>query len=167
MTLLIADAGPLIALARIERLELLKEMYGSVIMPPKVYAEFEIGSDRPGAQRLNSAILEGWLQVVQIDQTLLPVISASVDEGEAEAITLAIARNPEHPQLLIDDRRGRLVAKHHNLRVIGTAGIILAARKCGLLQQVKPILGQLRDAGYRISVPLCNKILELAGEPID
>ena len=164
MTLLIADAGPLIALARIEKLDLLEKMYGSLIMPAKVYAELEVDSNRPGARALRVAITEGLLQVEELNRMPLAVISASVDEGEAEAITLAISRNDEHPQLLIDDRKGRLVAKHHNIKVIGTAGILLAAHKRGFLHEIGPVLDQLREAGYRLSVPLCQKILELAGE---
>lgn len=164
MSLVIADAGPLIALARIEKLELLKKLYGSVIIPGKVHSELEIGSNRPGAERLELAISEGWLITVKIDHTPLATISDSVDEGEAEAITLAIARNTEHPQLLIDDRKGRLVAKHHNIKIIGTAGILLTAHQLGFLQQIKPILDQLLKTGYRMSVPLCKKVLKLAGE---
>ena len=164
MTLLIADAGPLIAFARIEKLELLQDLYGTVIIPGKVHEELAIGSNRPGAQRLGLAISQGWLQVVAVDHRPLPAISALVDEGEAEAITLAISRSSDFPQLLIDDRRGRSVAKHHDIKIIGTAGILLTAHKRGLLPEVKPVLDQLCKAGYRLSFSLCQKIIATAAK---
>ena len=164
MSLLIADAGPLIALAKIEKLELLKQLYGTVTIPQQVYSELEIGSNRPGAKALEQALLIGLLISVKTKYPPIAIISESVDAGEAEAITLAIEQKSDCPQLLIDDRKGRLVAKHHNIIVIGTAGILLIAKKQGLLVQIKPVLEQLLNVGYRISDPLCNKILQLAGE---
>jgi len=164
MTLLIADAGPLIGLARIERLFLLQEIFGTVIIPPKVCSELAIKDNRPGALRLDAAINDGWLKVVDLEEKPLPAISRSVDEGEAEAITLAISMKSKHPQLLIDDRRGRLVAKHHRIKIIGTAGVLLLAHKHRLLPKLEPILEELRAVGYRLSISLCRKILDKAGE---
>jgi len=164
MSLLIADAGPLIALAKIKKLKILQELYGTIIIPQKVYSELEIGANMPGSQRLEQAILEGWLKTVKIKHQPTSIIRDSIDEGEAEAITLAIECKSEYPQLLIDDRKGRQVAKHHCIKVIGTAGILLIAKKRGLLTQIKPVFAQLLKVGYRISDPLCKKILQLAAE---
>jgi len=164
MSILIADAGPLIALAKIKKLDVLQGLYGTIIVPEKVYSEFEIDSNRAGSQHLEKAVLKGWIKIVKIKHPPISIISDSIDEGEAEAITLAIENKTKYPQLLIDDRKGRLVAKHHDIKIIGTAGILLMAKKEELLLQVKPVLTQLLKVGYRISAPLCKKILLLAGE---
>ena len=85
-----------------------------------------------------------------------------VDAGEAEAICLAIE---QHARLLIiDDKKGRKAAKKHGIRIIGTGGILVVAKKKGLLVKVSPILEDLAGVGYRLSPMLCHRILELAGE---
>lgn len=85
------------------------------------------------------------------------------DLGEAEAIALAEA----HPdaRLLIDERRGRRVARSLNLRVTGTAGVLLAAKGAGLVPQVRPLLDALvDDHGLHLSAALRAAILREAGE---
>ena len=164
MSLFVADAGPLIALARVKQLSLLKKLFRVVVIPEKVYSELEVNSNRPGAQYLSLALNEGWLHTTKINSPPSASISKSVDEGEAEAIALAMSHSSDRPLLLIDDRKGRLVAKHHKIKIIGTAGVLVLAHQKGLLKENKPVLEQLLINGYRLSTPLCKQVLKLTGE---
>ena len=66
--------------------------------------------------------------------------------------------------LLIDERKGRAIASRRGVPVVGIAGVLLAAKKRGLIDVVVPILKNLEQAGYRISAGLTKEITRLAGE---
>lgn len=159
----VADAGPLIGMARVGHLSLLQGLYGGVLIPPRVFEELRISSNKPGAKAISEAVHTGWIKVVEIKtgrnsnvQTLL------IDAGEADAIQLAIEQNAN--LLLMDDKRGRKVAKCRGIRVIGTGGVLINAKKARLLSEVTPILDELALVGYRLSPDLCRRIIELANE---
>ncbi|MGA8260622.1 MAG: DUF3368 domain-containing protein [Arenicellales bacterium] len=168
MGIIVADASPLIGLARAGRLELLQRLYGSVWIPPAVRDELQIGSQRPGASRLESALTSGWLKVHGLPgstDTTLTQLAPIVDAGEAEAIVLA-----EHIDcrfLLIDDRQGRSIAKRRGVPVVGVAGILLAAKYHGLIDAVLPVIRELGQEGYRLSSRLMREIARLADETME
>ncbi|MFQ5854703.1 MAG: DUF3368 domain-containing protein [Anaerolineae bacterium] len=119
----VANAGPLISLARIGQLGLLQELYDEVVVPPSVHQEVTGDPGQAGAQELAQA---SWLRVVEVeDQTAVEVLRFSLDLGESEAIVLA----RELPAtLLIDERRGRTTATALGLTKTGTVGVLLAAK---------------------------------------
>ena len=91
----VADTGPLIALARVERLELLQQRYGRVVVPPAVHAELALDSDGPGARVLSGAFNAGWLTVGSVTNSgLVRELARLLDPGEAEAIALAEQEAP-------------------------------------------------------------------------
>lgn len=111
---------------------------------------------------LGKALDDGWLSVATPAGGVESLyFNRALDRGESEAIRLAEERDAI---LLIDDRRGRAAAKHRALRVIGTGGILLAAKKRGVLEDVGPVLVDLAKAGYRLSSGLVERILQMAGE---
>lgn len=157
-----ADASPLILLARAGYLDLLRELYLQVWIPPSVADEsFRDVPTRPGAAAL-AAIADDWLQeVVPTDDALTESLLHEVDAGEAAAISLAV----EHGLLLlIDDRDGRRVANTMAVRIIGTAGVLMDAKRAGLLPEIRPALDSLRAEGLRLSAVLYQRILADAGE---
>jgi predicted nucleic acid-binding protein len=160
--MVVADAGPLIALARTGHLHLLRDILGVVEIPVAVEIELRIESDLPGATCLRQAVrVERWLYTCE-PRSCTSDLSLAVGSGEAAAILLAEERKA---LLLIDDRRGRKAAAERGIVCIGTGRILLEAKRRGLLTHVAPVLSELVECGYRIAPALRERILSLAREP--
>lgn len=163
--IVVADAGPLIALARIEHLSLLFALYGSVVVPEAVLAELCVESDRAGARALSAALAEGVIEPrapsrsCEADMASLGLL---LDAGESAAILLA--QETQCRFLLIDERRGRQIARRLGIPVVGLAGVLLAAKQKALLESVGSVLAALSRQGYRLSDALVAEVLRLAGE---
>lgn len=166
--IVVADAGPLIGLGRVGGLNLLRDLYEKILIPPAVQHEPCLDSGRPAAAHCAQAIAEGWLQVRAPSLPSAPSRSELMlvlDPGEAEAMLLA--EEVECRFLLIDERKGRAVAKRRGIPVVGVAGVLLAARKRRLIDAVLPILKSLEPGGYRLSSELVQEIAGFAGENHD
>ena len=161
--MIVADASPLIGLARLDRLFILRQLYQTVLVPPRVLTELSIESDLPGARRLGTALAEDWLRSAPLERSdELTVLYDLLDAGEAEAILLAAERTGS--LLLIDDRRGRMVARARGIPVVGTGGALLLAKRKGLIDRLRPEIDRLAEVGYRLSPALRARLLDLAGE---
>jgi predicted nucleic acid-binding protein len=160
--IVVSDASPLISLAAIRRLGLLRELYGEVQIPQEVRRE--IGSLQDGSSADPSTGLPDWIVSSAIrDQVLVRALGETLDQGEAEAIVLTIELGAD--LLLMDERRGRQAAKRLNLNVVGVLGVLLEAKSKGILQEVRPVLDELLNrAGFRISRLLHDEVLRLADE---
>ena len=90
------------------------------------------------------------------------ILQLLLDEGEAEAIVLALEANVS--LVLLDDREARLQAKRLEFRVVGTLGILLRAKKLGLIKSLREELNKLKETGFRISESLEEEALKAAGE---
>ncbi len=141
----------MIGLERIGHRELLRELFGRVIIPPAVRREL-------GPSRLPEWIVERAL-THPIDRR---VLAARLDPGEREAIALALELGAG--RLLLDDRAGRRLARALGLRIAGTAGLLLTAKRAGLLPEVRSDLEALRASGFRLSAGVVEAILVEAGE---
>ena len=86
----------------------------------------------------------------------------NLDPGESEALALYWETGADF--LLIDERRGRVIAQRHDIRTIGTLGILLSSKQRGFITSVKPFLELLAENGFRISDILYQQILDRAGE---
>lgn len=158
----VADAGPLIGLARAGHLEVLKDLYGEVCVPPTVKGELCLDDNRPGSRQLRMAFSRGWISEVELSKPVEDSLLLVVDPGEAEAIQLAGEIDLRF--LLIDESRGRRLARRRGVRVVGTGGVLLAAKERGFVEQIAPVLDSLRRNGYRLATPLHRELLRLAGE---
>lgn len=159
--IVVANAGPLIALAQIGQLEILPALYGEIHIPPAVRREvLAYGRERPGAAEISTA---SWIRVNPIrDRTAVQLLLERLDAGESAAIVLAIEM--EADLLLIDEARGRRVAEARDVRKTGTVGTLIAAKRQGLLPAVTPLLDSLRASGFRLSDDLYRGARLLAGE---
>ena len=159
----IADTGPLIALARIGQLDLLRRLYGRVVVPPAVHTELAIDSNRPGAKALAGVFVAGWVVIEAVtDSSVRWELDQLLGPGEAQAI--ALAEQEDVRFLLIDDARGRRTARSRGIPVVGVAGMLLVAKSRGELAAVGPVLDRLSSAGYRLSPLLVAGTLARAGE---
>ena len=158
----VSDASPLINLARIDKLDLLPRLYGELHLPEAVWQEVVIqGAGQPGAQEIQEA---SWIKRHAVaNRPLVQALEQELDAGEAEAIALALELQAE--LLLMDERLGREVARHLGLRYIGLIGVLLEAKRTGLISALKPHLDALRDtAGFRVSEALYKRVLQDEGE---
>jgi len=146
------------------RLDILQTMFGQIIIPQAVYDE-TTGSSFPDSQVVLQAISSGWLQVRRVS-TIAREISLTLDEGEREAIALAIATGEQ--RILLDEREARQVAQSLGLQVIGTLGILLLAKNQQIIPQVQPLLDAMIDtAQYWVNSTLYQQVLRQAGEFVD
>ena len=157
----IADAGSVIALAKIKRLGLLKRLFGSIGVTAVVAGELRLGTTAPGAAELDKAIDSGWL--VRLAPPRVKVSEHRIlDAGEASCLA-AVAAAPG-ALLLIDERLGRSEAKRLGIAYMGTAGVLCAAKDLDYLKAVRPVLEDLLAAGYFLSDSVIDDACKRAGE---
>ncbi|MBD0321652.1 MAG: DUF3368 domain-containing protein [Gemmatimonadetes bacterium] len=160
--IVVSDASPLIALATIGELGLLRRLYDEIVVPEAVYRE--VASTRPSAPGAAEFRAASWVRTHAVQNRLLVnALSLQLDVGEAEAIALAVELNAE--LLLIDERRGRTAATRLGRRVVGVLGALVEAKQRKFVLEVRPLLDRLAvDAGFRISPELRARVMETAGE---
>lgn len=162
VNIVVADTGPLIALAKIDLLDYLADCFQTIYITDAVLSEATIDLTKPGAIAINDAINKGMLHVESVSLSVeLSKLLIVLDLGEAESIMLAGSKGAI---ILIDEKRGRQVAKNNKLRVTGTAAILIMLKQQSKISAVKPYLGKLRNAGYRFSDSLVTEVLSRVGE---
>ncbi len=160
--LVVCDSGPLIYLGATGYLWLLRELYGEILSPPEVMHEVTVaGAGEPGAAEVAAC---AFLRIERIagEDAVWSTLSRELDAGEAA--TLALARALRADLVLMDERKGRLIARSLGLRVRGTLGVVLEAKRAGRLPSVQAALQALRAAGLWMSDELVKETLALAGE---
>ncbi len=161
-TRIVADAGPLIVLARTGHLDVLERQFAPIVMPHAIHAECTAAPGKPGALAIEAAIQQGRI-VVQAPARLrdVPLGPRVIDKGETEGILLALELGSP---ILLDDKSARQAAKAAGLAVIGTAGLLLAGKMRGIVPAVAPVLEAFSRHGYHLSAELVAAVLERAGE---
>ena len=158
--IVISNTTPLIGLALLCRFDLLKTLFREITMPSAVYNEIVVkGAGRIGANELANSVNDGWVHVKDVLSTpVLAALKVDLDEGESEAIALALEQHTD--LLLMDERKGRAKAKALGLEVTGTIGILLLARENGIAIDLRSELEQLRNHGFRIGDSLIQQIIK-------
>ena len=145
----VTNSTCLIGLERIERLDILPQVFNTVFAPPAVAKEVRKSLD--------------WLKVQAVaNPSVVIALRTQMDEGEAEAIALALEL--ENVLLILDDKKARRVAQQMRMKVIGTVGMLLKAKRQGVIAEVKPLLLKLTEADFRISQGIIQEALRLSGE---
>ena len=159
MPKVVSNTTPIISLLKIGKLEILKDLYDEIYIPQEVFNEIEAGKHKK--YYLNLLTFE-WIKIEQIQDRKSIAYLLDLDKGEAEAIVLAT--ESEADLILLDESLGRFHAKHAGLRVTGTIGILVKAKKQGLISELKPLILELKEKGVWLSESLIERILELANE---
>lgn len=159
---MVADSGPLIASSMIGQLDLLAGLYSQVIVPRAVYDEVVVrGAGLPGSAELANAT---WVQVrgeVREDALFRGLVE-TLDAGEAAALALAVQVSAD--LVLLDDLRGRKTARRLGLKVRGSLGVLVEAKRAGLIGSVAPLLDALAMQGIWFSDEVRRRALSEAGE---
>jgi hypothetical protein len=150
--IVVADTSPLIGLQRIDRLDLLRDLFGEVLVPPAVMDEFVRRASPPA-----------WLVERQPPVPLDSRASATpLGSGEREAIALALHVGVDW--IVLDDEAGRRVAATLGLPVIGTLGVVLLAKQEGVIDAVRPLVDALTAVNFHLSPQLVARMLRDADE---
>jgi len=160
---IVADTGPIIGLAKIGKIFLLKRIAEETLIPPMVHKEI-FGKVGIESSQIDQAIddfirIEG---VMSLDQPTENVL-AGLGEGEKEVIALAYKLEKDI-MVLIDDRAGRDVAKKLNIPTTGLIGLLLISKEKGLVENVGDLINDLRNKGYWLSDDIIDIARRLAGE---
>ena len=158
--LVVSNTTPVSNFIRIGRLALLGQVFGRIAIPTQVAEELDRGEhvlgrwrEAPGADCLSVLAPQ--------DGPFLHQLSLQLDVGEAGAIALAVEH---HALVLLDEVAARKVATHHRLRLTGTLGALVEAKRLQLVPSVRPLLEALDREGFHVSTNLRARVLREAGE---
>jgi predicted nucleic acid-binding protein len=155
--MIVSNTSPLIALAAIKQLELLRLLFERIVIPPAVRAEVQ---NAPARAALEAA---DWI-IIQPPRDVFAVrlLGETLDAGESEAIVLAQELGADW--LLLDEHVARRKAASAGLHVVGTLGLLLMGKQAGHLPALKPWLELLQQTDFRADAELYAQMLALAGE---
>lgn len=153
----LSNTTPLINLVGVRLLDLLPGLYGTVLIPDLVRDEYNAGKNAtdPDLDRLS------WLTVVPAGPRD-PALPTQLGAGEAATLTLAISLQAR--AVLLDEAYGRRIARQCRLPVVGSLGVLLAAKQAGLIPVVCPVIDEMIRQGRRISARLRAQVLRAAHE---
>ncbi len=152
--IVVSDTSPITSLLSVNLINLLEQMFQSVFIPEAVFNELKHEHDE----------LPSFLHIGRvIDTDRVSYLERELDKGEAEAIVLAIEKQADI--LLMDEKKGRLIAEHEGVSIIGLIGVLVAAKRKEIIRNVREVLDKLeQQAGFRVSQSLRNHILSSVGE---
>jgi predicted nucleic acid-binding protein len=157
----VSNTSPLQYLHQLGLLDLLPRLVGRIIVPEAVVEELEagraLGHDLPEVASLD------WVNA----RTPAPsqqAFSPDLGRGETDVLRLALESPAGEVTVLLDDMRAREAAERHGLKFTGTLGVLLEAKRVGLLPEVKPHLDRLDELGFRLARLTRAAVLKLAGE---
>jgi len=155
--MIVSDTGPLAVLFKANLLFILKEVHEEVLVPRAVERELKRKPEGNVIFRENP-----WIKAAEVkDIELVRALMLMVDEGEAEAIALALESGA---WILIDERRGRRSARALGLEIRGTIGLFIEAKKEGVIKSVKACIDELLEVGYYLDNNLIEEAYRKAGE---
>ena len=155
----ISNTTPILSLLKINKLDLLKELYEKVTIPFAVFQEIENGKEKQYYQDLT---LLSWIEIAEIKNPESRAYFTDLDSGEAEVLILAKEQNAD--LVIMDEIMGRRFAKQLEFNLTGTIGILLKAKEKGLINSVSELLTELKEKGTWLNPKLISSIRKLSKE---
>jgi predicted nucleic acid-binding protein len=156
----IVNSTPLIVLCGIGRLYILKDMYEEIFIPYAVFREVTAKEDSVCVQ-IRSA--RSWIRVEEIkDHSEKKMYKAKLHDGEVEVMILAQEQKAD--LIILDDNAAKKTAKYLGLTVTGTLGVLVKAKRQGIIEEVRPILSEMKQNGFYIGRAVERMVLDQAGE---
>jgi predicted nucleic acid-binding protein len=150
MRTIITDTSCLILYDKINELDILRRTFSSLIVTPQVAEEF--GDELPD-----------WIKVEPIRDT--EQYTQLIDDlGQGEASSIVLAQEIPGSLLIIDEKRGRRVAKRLRIEIIGSLGLLLKAKQKGIIKTVESILVKIEQTNFRVSKVLKEELMRRANE---
>jgi len=159
MRRVISNTTPILSLLKIDKLEILKELYEQVIIPNAVYQEIEEGKHKEFYKDLKKI---DWLIIKDIKDPNSRKYFVDLDDGEAEVLILAKELNAD--LVILDEILGRRYAKVLDYKLTGTLGVLLKAKEKGIIKSLKVLLTELTEKGTWLNPKLIKEVLKIANE---
>lgn len=159
MIKVISNTTPILTLLKISRLDILKKLFKKIIIPFGVYEEIEAGKNKEFYVDLKSI---NWIEIENIkeDRELL----FELDKGEAE--TIILAKEIKADLVLLDEKLGRKYAKMYDLRVAGTLGVLIEAKKKGIVENLNITIENMKSKGIWLSEKIIQEVLRKGANDI-
>ena len=159
--LIVCNTGPIIALTIVDQLRLLNSLFSKVVVPDQVHQEILCGGS--SGVGVSMYVQADWIARARVSQPIDELLTSLLDAGEASVIQLA--RELHASRVLLDERKARKIARTvYGLAVIGTAGILVLAKRKGLLSNVRSTLLDMREKGYWLHEDIMASAAKAAGE---
>ena len=165
---IVSDASPIIVLSKIGLFSLLRDRFHKIHIPEAVYDEVVLeGEGLPGSAELKAA-RDDWVQIHPnpTDARLRPHLSR-LGQSTSDAAVIVLAHDLDAELVLADNKHLRNAAEDDGLTVAGVAGILLRAKRAGLIDSVRAYMEQAQRASLYITDALLERTLALAGERED
>jgi predicted nucleic acid-binding protein len=156
--MMVSNSTPLLAFARIDELGLLAQIVQHILVPEAVWHEVTYDLERPGAESIYSA---SWIEVRSV-RAVPPELLVLLERGEAEVI--ALAETVTAAEVVLDERAARAVATTRGLKIIGSAGLLVRAKRQRLITDVRPYLERMQSRGIRYGQRFVQELLRQIGE---
>ncbi len=157
--IIVCNSSPIIALTSVNRLDILNELFSDVLIPQAVYDEVFLMKNKATPKA-------DFIKVRQVEnKNLVNVLNLYLDLGESEVIAFALENGID--RVILDDKQARKIAEKQGLKLIGTVGILILAKEKGIVNEVRPLIVQMRKRiNFRISQEIVNKVLSMLNESI-
>lgn len=160
MAEVICNTSPMQYLHQVGLLTILPALVGPVMIPPAVDAELatgrSLGLDLPDPAQLV------WLTIRPLTRVTPTSLLPGLDAGEAEVLALAL--ECADPVVILDDLLARRAAQSLGIHLTGTLGLLLDAKRAGLIATITPVLDTLQSLRFRLAPQTRALVLSLAGE---
>ena len=160
----VSDTGPLIALAVMDLLPVLRKIFNTAVIPAAVVRECLNDLSKPMADKIGEALTSELLvEQSAANRDYCELLAEILGPGEAETIALAKEINGI---ALVDDGAGRKIAARENIDVAGSLYVLITAKHENLIPAATPLLNRLVEHGYHLDESLIQYVSSACDEKV-